>query len=110
MNLNVDMTLTQKRPLAQALEKNDLVEETVKQTADDLLLVNAVLQSEVPGRAHSADVAVALVKVDEIHDVMNESAQELATVNGLLENEIDERIALERELLATKAALARASS
>lgn len=110
MNLKVDMTPMQKRPLAQALEKNDLVEETVKQTADDLMLVNAVLQSEVPGRAHSADVAVALEKVDEIHEVMHDSAQELATVNELLEGEIDERIALERELLATKAALARATS
>ena len=110
MNPKVDMAPTQKRPLAQALEKNDRVEETVKQSADDLMLVNAVLQSEVPGRAHSEDVAVALVKVDEINDVMQESAQELATVNELLEAEIDERIALERELLATKAALERATA
>lgn len=109
MNPKVDMALTRKRPLAHALEKNDRVEETVKQSADDLMLVNAVLQSEVPGRAHSQDVAVALEKVDEINGVMQESAQELATVNELLASEIDERIALERELLAAKAALARAT-
>ena len=110
MNSKVEMTATQKRPLAHALEKNDQVEETVKQSADDLMLVNAVLQSEVPGRAHSEDVAVALEKVDEINEVMQESAQELATVNGLLEVEIDERIALEQELLAVKTALARATA
>ena len=110
MNEKVDMAPSQKRPLAHALEKNDRVEETVKQTADELMLINAVLQSEVPGRAHSADVAVALEKVDEINEVMQESAQELATVNEMLECEIDERIVLERELLATKAALARVST
>ena len=109
MNLKVDVTTTQKRLLAQALEKNDRVEETVKQSADNLMLVNAVLQSDVPGRAHSADVAVALIKVDEIHEVIHDSAQELAIVNGLLESEIDERIVLERELLAAKVALARAA-
>ena len=100
----------QKRPLAQALEKNDSVEESVKQSADELMLVNAVLQSGIPGRAHSDDVAVALEKVDDIKEVIQESAQELATVNELLEGEIDERIGLERELLATKAALARATA
>ena len=104
------MQVTQKRPLAQALEKNDSVEESVKQSADELMLVNAVLQLEIPGRAHSEDVAVALEKVDDIKEVIQESAQELATVNELLEGEIDERIDLERELMATKAALARATA
>ena len=107
MNINTDLTSAKARPLIQALEKNDLVEETVKQSADELMLVSAVLQSEVPSRAHSADVAVALNKVDDINAVMQESAEELAAVNALLEEEVDERIRLERELLATKAALAR---
>jgi hypothetical protein len=116
MNLNADDTQAWPvlpavlRPLAQALEKNDSVEESVKQSADELMLVNAVLQSEVPSRGHSEDVAVALEKVEGINEVMQDSAQELAAVNDLLEVEIDERIELERELLATKAALAKASS
>ena len=109
MNRPTDLTHTQTpvqvRSLAKALERNDAVEESVKQSADELMLVNAVLQSEVPSRAHSEDVAVALEKVDSINEVMQESAQDLAVVNQLLEEEIDERIALERELLATKAAL-----
>ena len=108
--MNKNLTSAKIRPLMQALEKNDLVEESVKQSADELMLVNAVLQSEVPSRAHSHDVAVALEKVDSINEVMQDSAQELAAVNDLLAVEIDERIELERELLAAKTALARATS
>ena len=114
MNIQKNFTPTQisvpVRPLAKALEQNDAVEETVKQSADELMLVNAVLQSDVPSRAHSDDVAVALKKVDIIKDVMQESAQDLAKVNKLLVEEIDERVALERKLLATKAALEKAKA
>lgn len=113
MNRPTDLTQTQTpvqvRSLTKALERNDAVEESVKQSADELMLVNAVLQSGVPTRAHSEDVAVALEKVDSINEVMQESAQDLAVVNQLLEEEIDERIALERQLLATKAALEKAT-
>jgi hypothetical protein len=110
MKPSKDLTPVQVRPLAEALERNDAVEESVKQSADELMLVNAVLQSEVPSRAHSEDVAVALEKVDSINEVMQESAQDLAVVNQLLENEIDERIELERKLLITEKALEKATS
>ena len=110
MTTKTEMTPTTIRPLVQALEQNDSVEESVQQSADGLMLVNAVLQSEMPGRAHSEDVAVALEKAEEINEVMQKSAQELAAVNQLLEDEIDERIVLERKLLATKAALAKATA
>lgn len=105
-----DLTPVRVRPLAEALERNDAVEESVKQSADELMLVNAVLQSEVPSQAHSEDLAVALEKVDSINEVMQESAQDLAVVNQLLENEIDERIELERKLLITEKALEKATS
>ena len=103
-------SLDVKPPLLQALEQNDSVKETVKQSADELLVVNAVLKTGVPDQAQIGDVAAALQKTEEIGDVIHESAVELAAVNQLLENEIDERIDLERELLATKAALARAKT
>ena len=99
-----------KRPLAKALEQNDAVEDSVKQSADELMLVNAVLKSEVPSRPHSNDVAVALQKVDQIKDVIQGSAHDLAVVNQLLEEEIDERIGLERQLLETRAALKKATA
>lgn len=105
-----ELTPIQVCPLVKALEQNDAVEESVQQSADELMLVNAVLQSEVPSWAQSKDVAVALEKVDSINDVMQESAKDLGVVNQLLEAEIDERIELERKLLFTKKALAKATS
>ena len=96
------------RPLVQALAQNGAVKTTVEQSADELLVVNAVLQKSIPGKAQSHDVAVALQKSENIGDAIAESADELQAVNELLAHEVDERILLERELLKTKAALAKA--
>lgn len=95
------------RPLVKALHQNDSVKETVKQSGDELLVINAVLKKGIPDYAVTGDVAQALEKTEVIEEKIQDSAETLATVNKLLEHEIDERIDLERELLATKAALAR---
>ena len=95
------------RPLVKALHHNDSVKETVKQSGDELLVINAVLKKGIPDHAVTGDVAQALEKTEVIEDKIQDSAETLAIVNKLLEHEIDERIELERELLATKAALAR---
>jgi hypothetical protein len=96
------------RPLVQALAQNDAVQTTVEQSADELLVVNAVLQKSIPNKAQSHDVVLALKKSESIGDAIAESADELQAVNELLEHEVDERILLERQLLATQAALAKA--
>jgi hypothetical protein len=36
------------KPLAQALDRNEAVQETVRQSADELLVINAVLKQEIP--------------------------------------------------------------
>ena len=95
------------KPLVKALHQNDSVKEAVKQSGDELLVINAVLKKGIPDHAVTGDVAQALEKTEVIEDKIQDSAENLATVNKLLEHEIDERIDLERELLATKAALAR---
>ena len=95
------------KPLVKALSKNDSVKETVKQSADELLVINAVLKHGIPDQAQTGDVAQALDKSEVIEDAIQASADDLAHVNKLLEHEIDERIDLERQLLTTKAALAR---
>ena len=95
-------------PLVLALDQNDAVQETVKQSADELLVINAVLKQKIPDYAQTGDIAQALQKTDEVESRIQESAEELAQVNQLLEQEIDERAELERELAATKAALAKA--
>ena len=95
------------KPLVKALHQNGSVKETVKQSADELLVISAVLKHGIPDDAQTGDVAQALESTEAIEDKIQTSAEDLASVNKLLENEIDERIALERQLLASQAALAR---
>ena len=98
---------TSTRPLVEALHQNDSVKESVKQSADELLVISTVLKKGIPVDAQTGEVAQALENTEAIEDAIQTSAEDLEGVNKLLENEIDERIDLERELLATKAALTR---
>jgi phosphoglycerate-specific signal transduction histidine kinase len=97
-------------PLKRALDRNETVEETVKQSSAELFVINAVLKQEIPGHIQTGDVAQALEKTGELEGKIQESAADLAHVNELLEQEIDERAEVERELAATKAALAKAKA
>ena len=97
-------------PLAQAREQNEAVKETVEQSAAELLLINAVLEHELPLQVKKGDVAQALKKADELQTRIDESAADLAEVNDLLLQEADARADLEQELADTKAALTRAES
>ncbi len=98
---------TPAKPLIKALDKTGSVKEVVAQSADELLLVNAVLRHRIPGNAQTGDVAQALAKTEDIEEKIDASAKDLTVVTELLAHEVDERIHLERELMTTKAALAR---
>ncbi|HYW55557.1 MAG TPA: hypothetical protein VE934_01240 [Polaromonas sp.] len=106
------MSLTKTVPvpstLETALDQNDAVRETVKQSADELLVINTVLKQEIPDHAQTGEVIEALQRTDELETRIQESVDDLAQVNQLLEQEIDERAGLERELAETKAALVEA--
>ena len=93
-------------PLERALDQNITVKETVEQSSAELAVINAVLEVGLPGEVKKGDVAQALQKTDELEMKIQDTAQELAEVNDALAQEIDERVDLERELAATKAALA----
>ncbi len=97
-------------PLVRALDQNEAVKETVEQSANELLVINAVLKQELPSEAQGGEVAQALRKTDELETRIHESAEDLAQVNQVLAQEIDERAGLERELARTRAALAKARS
>jgi C4-dicarboxylate-specific signal transduction histidine kinase len=97
-------------PLMRALDRNEAVKETVEQSANELLVINAVLKQELPGEVQAGEVAHALRKTDELETRIHESAEDLAQVNQALAQEIDERAVLERELARTKAALAKAKA
>lgn len=92
--------------LKQALEKNKAIQGEIEQSADELCLVNVVLEQEVPHAARNGEVALALQKTGELEDRMQTSADELAQVNQSLKQEIRTREHLERELKSTQAALA----
>jgi len=94
--------------LARALDQNEAVKETVEQSADELLVINAVLKQEIPPHVQTSEVAQALELTGELEGRIQASAEELAQVNQVLEQEISDRADLERELAATKAALAQA--
>jgi C4-dicarboxylate-specific signal transduction histidine kinase len=97
-------------PLARALDQNETVQETVAQSADELLLINTVLKQEIPSHIQTDAVVQALQQGGELEGKIQESADNLAQVNQALEREIAERAELERELADTKAALAEAQS
>ena len=95
-------------PLARALDQNETVKDTVQQSAAELLLVNAVLKHEIPDHIQTGEVAQALQKTDELENKISDTVEDIAHVNQVLAQEIGERVDLERELEATKAALAQA--
>lgn len=96
-------------PLERALDQNESVKDTVEQSAAELLVINTVLKQEIPPHVQSGEVAQALEKTDALETRIQASAEDLAQVNEVLEQQIDERADLERELKATKAALAKAT-
>jgi hypothetical protein len=110
MNKKTSDSRISSRALVKALDQNDSVKKIVKQSADDLTVVNAVLEKGIPEQAKMGDLAQALEKTEAIEATIQGSAKDLAEVNQLLEHEVDERISLERELLTTKAALSRAEA
>ena len=96
--------------LAQALDRNEAVRDSVEQSAAELVMINAVLKQEIPDHVQTGDVAYALQRTDELEVKINDAAQDLVQINEVLAHEIDERVSLERELAETKAALVEAQS
>ena len=86
-------------------EKNEAVKENVEQSAQELVVINAVLRQEIPDHVQTGELAQALENTNAIEERLHESADDLAQVNQALEQEISERAELERELAVTKAAL-----
>ncbi len=103
-------TLSNPTPLSRALDQNEIVRDNVEKSADELLLIHAVLKQEIPDHAQTGAVVKALEKTDALETKISDAAHELAQVNQVLAHEIEERVDLESELAATKAALQKAKS
>ena len=92
--------------LADALDKNETIQEAVGQSAAELCVIHAVLKQEVPDHMQVGDVAQALEKTDELENRIQTAAEELADVNEKLKQEIKARAELEQQLASTRVALA----
>ena len=104
-------TVHQEKPqLARALEKNDAIQDTVERSAQELDLVNSVLEKEIPPAVKKGDIAMALVKTAELEDRIQASADELVHVNELLQQAIAERAELEQKLRAAETEIAKRDS
>jgi diguanylate cyclase (GGDEF)-like protein len=92
-------------PLSDALDQSEQVQTKVERAGVALSSVNAVLKTEVAGRAPIANVEGALNQSEAIEVKVQEAAAELVAVNEALAQEIDERHHLEDELAESNAAL-----
>jgi hypothetical protein len=104
-------TVHQEKPqLTRALEKNDAVKDTVERSAQELDLVNSVLEKQIPADVKKGDIAMALTRTAELENQIQASAEELAHVNELLKQEIAERAVLEEKLRHAENELAKRDS
>jgi hypothetical protein len=74
--------------LTKVIEKNKQVAETVQEAAEDLSVVHAVLDSEVPKETLHPDVGQAIEQTDQLKDKLKAAEEKLRSVNGALEQQV----------------------
>lgn len=84
--------MPEKHSLDRTLEKNTAVADEVQRAAQDLSIVNAVLEQELPDAVQVGDVAQAIAHTNELEEKLAKSAEKLAEVNAALATEIEKRI------------------
>jgi ABC-type Fe3+-citrate transport system substrate-binding protein len=77
------------RGVAEALDQNKKVAEEVKDAADELAVVHAVLETQLPNQASAADVAQAVAQTDQLEKRLAESGKTLDEVNRKLEKTLN---------------------
>lgn len=83
-----------------ALEQNKQVTEEIKVAADELGLVHAVLDKQIPGDVHHGDVADAVARTDELEKRLSKSTEALDEVNETLERVADAQSRPDEQSLA----------
>ncbi len=72
-------------PLADALDKSKVATEEVKNAADDLAVVHAVLDTKLSDGASDEDVQRAVAETAQVEKRLTKSAEKLDEVNETLE-------------------------
>lgn len=74
--------------LAKALKENKEATQAVEKAADDLAVVHAVLDSELPKEVVSSDVDRAVEQTGQLERQLSASSEKLKRVNESLEREL----------------------
>jgi len=78
-------------PVLDALDKSKQATETVRQAADDLAVVNTVLDTQVPAEVRNEEVDQALAHADQLQEQLDKSVDLLQDVTKTLEAEVKNR-------------------
>lgn len=78
-------------PLDRTAGKTRAVAADVKRASEDLLVINTVLEQELPDELQVGDVAQAIEHTGHLEKKLAESAESLAEVHAALEDEIQKR-------------------
>lgn len=74
--------------LAKALKENKEATQAVEKAADDLAVVHAVLDTELPKESVSSDVDRAVEQTSELEKQLSASSEKLKRVNESLQREL----------------------
>ncbi|MEO5795434.1 MAG: hypothetical protein ABIP34_11075 [Rhodoferax sp.] len=74
--------------IADALEKHKQVADDIKDVAEELSVVHAVLDTQIPGDVGHEDVGEAVARTDALEKRLNESAKVLEEATEALEQEV----------------------
>ncbi len=75
-------------PLHETAHRTKEVAAEVKRASEDLLVVNSVLEQELPDELQVGEVAQAIEHTNQLEKKLAESAESLAEVHAALEAEI----------------------
>ena len=88
--------------LSKALDQSKQVKTLIETSAEDLSVVNTVLNQELANQDPSPHVEEALEKNEAIEDRVQEASEKLSVVNQALEHEVKERHVLEHQLAVSQ--------
>lgn len=89
-------------PLQQAAAQTYQAAAEVKRASEDLLVVNSVLEQELPEEVQTGEVAQAIEHTIQLEKKLAESAESLAEVHATLQDEIRKRKAAEARIAGEK--------
>jgi hypothetical protein len=93
----------ERMPLEHAASTTHAVAADVQSASDDLLVINTVLEQELPDELQVGEVAQAIEHTGQLEKKLAESAESLAEVHAALKVEIEKRKAVTAERDAKQA-------